>query len=87
MSIMVNREEAISAINEFIRTNDYGIIGNLFEQLCEYKQVPNSKEEIKAVISNPMILFSIWNLVLVEIETILNIHRLTDKYNQLITVF
>lgn len=87
MSIMVNREEAISAINEFIRTNNYGIIGNLFEQLCEYKQIPNSKEEIKAVISNPMVLFSIWNLVLVEIETILNIHRLTDKYNQLITVF
>ena len=84
---MVNREEAISAINEFIRTNNYGIVGNLFEQLCEYKQVPNSKEEIKAVISNPMVLFSIWNLVLVEIETILNIHRLTDKYGQLITVF
>lgn len=87
MSIMVNREEAISVINEFIRTNNYGIIGNLFEQLCEYKQIPNSKEEIKAVISNPMVLFSIWNLVLVEIETILNIHRLTNKYNQLITVF
>lgn len=87
MSIMVNREEAVSAINEFIRTNNYGIIGNLFEQLCEYKQIPNSKEEIKAVISNPMVLFSIWNLVLVEIETILNIYRITDKYNQLITVF
>ena len=87
MSIMANREEAISAINEFIRTNNYGIIGNLFEQLCEYKQIPNSKEEIKAVISNPMVLFSIWNLVLVETETILNIHRLTNKYNQLITVF
>ena len=84
---MVNRDEAISAINEFIRTNNYGIVGNLFEQLCEYKQVPNSKEEIKAVISNPMILFRIWNLVLVEVETILNIHRLTDKYGQLITVF
>ena len=84
---MANREEAISAINEFIRTNNYGIIGNLFEQLCEYKQIPNSKEEIKAVISNPMVLFSIWNLVLVETETILNIHRLTNKYNQLITVF
>ena len=87
MNIMVNRDEAISAINEFIRTNNYGIVGNLFEQLCEYKQVPNSKEEIKAVISNPMVLFSIWNLVLVEIETILNIHRITDKYGQLITVF
>ena len=87
MSIMVNREEAISVINEFIRTNNYGIIGNLFEQLCEHKQVPNSKEEIKAVISSPMILFSIWNLVLVEVETILNIHRLTNKYDQLITVF
>lgn len=87
MSIMVNREEAISVINEFIRTNNYGIIGNLFEQLCEYKQVPNSKEEIKAVISNPMILWHILPNVLVEVETILNIHRLTDKYNQLITVF
>lgn len=87
MNIMVSREEAVSAINEFIRTNNYGIIGNLFEQLCEYKQIPNSKEEIKAVISNPMILFSIGNLVLVEIETILNIHRITDKYGQLITVF
>ena len=87
MNIMVSREDAVSAINEFIRTNNYGIIGNLFEQLCEYRQVPNSKEEIEAVISNPMILFSIWNLVLVEIETILKIHRLTNKYEQLITVF
>ena len=87
MNIMVSREDAVSAINEFIRTNNYGIIGNLFEQLCEYRQVPNSKEEIEAVMSNPMILFSIWNVVLVEIETILKIHRLTNKYEQLITVF
>lgn len=87
MSIMVNREEAISAINEFIRTINYGIIGNLFEQLCEYKQVPNSEEEIKAVISNPIILWRILPNVLVEVETILNIYRITDKYNQLITVF
>lgn len=87
MSIMVNREEAISAINEFIRTNNYGIIGNLFEQLCEYKQVPNSQEEIKAVVSDFRVLWYIQNYVLAEVETILNIHRLTDKYNQLITVF
>ena len=87
MSIMVSREEAVSAINEFIRTNNLSIIGNFFEQLCEYKQIPNSKEEIKAVISNPMIIWAIHGLVLVEVETILNICRITDKYNQLITVF
>lgn len=84
---MVSREDAVSAINEFIRTNNYGIIGNLFEQLCEYRQVPNSKEEIEAVISNPIILSFIVNNVLAEVETILKVHRITDKYNRLITVF
>ena len=84
---MVSREEAVSAINEFIQTNNLGIIGNLFEELCSHKQIPNKEEEIKAVSSNPMVLWSIQNLVLAEVETILNIYRITDKYNRLITVF
>lgn len=84
---MVSREDAVSAINEFIRTNNLGIIGNFFEQLCEYKQVPNKKEEIQAVISSPITLSFIVNNVLAEVETILKIHRITDKYNRLITVF
>lgn len=87
MNIMVSREDAVSAINEFVRTNNLGIIGNLFEQLCEYKQIPNSKEEIKAVISDLGVLWYIRNYVLEEVETILKIHRITDKYNRLITVF
>lgn len=87
MNIMVSREDAVSAINEFIRTSNIGIIGNFFEQLCEYKQIPNSKEEIKAVISSPIALSFIVDNVLVEVETILKIHRITDKYNRLITVF
>lgn len=84
---MVNRDEAVSLINTFIQSKDLRIIGNLFEQLCEFKQIPNSKEEVKAVTSNLMILSFIWDATLREVETILNIHRITDKYNQLITVF
>ena len=87
MNIMVSRENAVSAINEFIRTNNLGIIGNFFEQLCEYKQIPNSKEEIKAVVSDLGVLWYIQNYVLAEVETILKIHRIIDKYNRLITVF
>lgn len=84
---MVSREEAVSAINKFIETKDLRIIGNLFEFLCEFKQIPNSKEEIKAVISSPVILTIIIDATLKEVETIHKIHRITNQYNQLITVF
>lgn len=83
----MDREEAVSTINKFIETKDTTIIAALFDYLCWLKKIDNKDEAVKAVIANPMILFFITDLTLREVETHFQIYRVTDKNNNLITVF
>lgn len=87
MSIMVDREQVVTAINKFIHQNTLENAIILVEYLCEINEVSNKEETVKAVTVNPMIISLIIEQTLQELETKLNICRIVDKYNKLISVF
>ena len=87
MSIMVDRETVVSAINEFIKERRAEDIITLFDYLCEVKQIPNREDAVKAVSAQPMILPLIVDKTLESLETHFSIQRVVDKNNQLISVF
>ena len=87
MSIMVEREQVVTAINKFIHQNSLENAIVLVEYLCEVNEVPNKEETVKAVTVNPVIISLILEQVLEEFETKLNICRIVDKNNKLISVF
>lgn len=87
MNIMVDRDTVIDTINKFIAYRQIEDIITLFDYLCEVKQIPNKDESVKAVTGNPVIVSFIANKILEELEIHFNIYRVTDKNNQLISVF
>ena len=87
MSIMVDRDTVVDTINKFIVHKKIEYINTLFDYLCEIKQIPNKDESVKAVTGNPVIVSFIASKTLEELETHFNINRVTDKNNQLISVF
>ena len=87
MNIMASREECVTAINSFIKTQNPKDALTLFKYLCEVKDVDNKEELINNVINNPAILSVI---VMPTIDTLmieLSINKVSDKYNPFITVF
>ena len=84
---MVDRDTVIDTINKFIAYRQIEDIITLFDYLCEVKQIPNKDESVKAVTGNPVIVSFIANKILEELEIHFNIYRVTDKNNQLISVF
>ena len=84
---MVSREECVSAINKFIQSRKMEDIIPLFDYLCDIKEIPNKDEAVKAVTGNPVILSFIASRILEELERSMNIYRVIDKNNKLITVF
>ena len=87
MSIMVERDTVVDTINKFIAYRKMEDIITLFDYLCEIKEIPNRDQAVKAVAANPMIISIIANRTLEELETHFKICRVTDKNNQLISVF
>lgn len=87
MSIMVDRDTIVDTINKFIAYRKMEDIVALFDYLCEAKQIPNRDEAVKAVTDNPVIVSFIASKILEELQTHFNINRVTDKNNQLISVF
>lgn len=87
MSIMVDRDTVVDTINKFIVHRKIEDINTLFDYLCEVKQIPNKDESVKAVTGNPVIVSFIASKILEELEIHFNIYRVTDKNNQLISVF
>ena len=84
---MVDRDTVVDTINKFIVHRKIEDINTLFDYLCEIKQIPNKDESVKAVTGNPVIVSFIASKILEELETHFNIYRVTDKNNQLISVF
>ena len=87
MSIMVDRDTVVDAINKFIAYRQIEDIITLFDYLCEIKEISNRDQAVKAVAADPMIISVIANRTLEELETHFKICRVTDKNNQLISVF
>lgn len=84
---MVERDTVVDTINKFIAYRKMEDIVTLFDYLCEAKQIPNKDEAVKAVTVNPIIIQLIVDETLKSLETHFNINRVTDKNNQLISVF
>ena len=87
MSIMVDRDKVVDTINKFIVYRKIEDIVALFDYLCEAKQIPNRDEAVKAVTANPIIIQLIVDETLRSLEVHFSINRVTDKNNQLISVF
>lgn len=86
MNIMVSREDCISAINKFIRTKSIEDAATLFEHACALKEI-NQPEAIKQVTnSSPLLAYAIPRIIDFLIA-FLNLNKVTDKNNNLITVF
>lgn len=86
MSIMVNREDAVKAINKFIETKDMKDAATLFTYVCELKEC-NNQEAIKQTCNNPALISFLLPQTIELLMSILNINKITDKNNNLITVF
>ena len=84
---MADREQVVTAINKFIHQNSLENAIVLVEYLCEVNEVPNKEETVKAVAVNPVIISLILEQILQELEIKLNICRIVDKNNKLISVF
>ena len=87
MSIMVDRDTAVSTINTFIENPCFETAIILFRYLCELKEIPNVEEAVQAVTANSFIMPNIIDITLDQLETKLNIYRVTDRFGKVITVF
>ena len=86
MSIMVDKETCVEAINKFIATKSINDAAVLLEYLCEIKDLPNKEEALKTL-SNPVLISMFMPRILEELEIAFNLVRLTDKNNTLILVY
>ena len=87
MSIMVSREDCVSAINKFIESKSIKDAVTLFKYLCDIKNVLDKTEEIKAVCDNPMLISMLLPQTIEQLSIELKINKVTDKNNNLITVY
>ena len=84
---MVDRDTAVSTINTFIKNPCFETAITLFRYLCELKEIPNVEETVQAVTANSFIMPTIIGITLDQLETKLNIYRVTSRFGKLITVF
>ena len=83
---MVSRENCVSAINKFIESKSTNDAVILFKYLCELKEV-NKPEAIEQVTNNPVLISFLLPKTIDLLTEILNINKITDKNNNLITVY
>lgn len=86
MNIMVSREECIATINDFLKTKDLKQVVTLFNYLCELKGQSNA-EEVGLICGNPTLLSFLLPKILDSLMQELKINKITDRNNNLITVF
>lgn len=83
---MVSREDGISAINKFIEKKDLKDAVTLFKYLCEIKGV-SDKKEVEDINKNPTLLAFLVPQIIDALTIELNLNKITDKNNILITVY
>ena len=83
---MVNREDCITTINDFLKTKDLKHAVTLFTYLCELKGQAEA-EEVELVCGNPTLLSFLLPQILNALQQELKINKITDRNNNLITVF
>lgn len=84
---MVSREDCVSAINKFIETKSIKDVVTLFKYLCDIKNVLDKTEEIDAICNNPMLISMLLQQTIEELSIELKINKVTDRNNNLITVY
>lgn len=83
---MVNREDCVKTINEFIKTKDLKNAATLFRYLCELKG-EGGNYLVEEICAMPPLLSGLMRQTLETLEIELKINRITDKNNNLILVF
>ena len=83
---MVSREDCVTTINDFLKTKDLKTAAILFNYLCELKGEKDN-EAISAVTSNPTLLSFLLSQTLEALQQELKINKITDRNNNLISVF
>lgn len=86
MSIMVEKQECIDAINKFLKTKNLNDAVILFDYLCDIKGFSNH-DGVQQMHDNPMILQLYINEVISQLMDTHKLISITDKNNILITVF
>lgn len=84
---MVDKETCVRDINKFIQSKNINDAVVLLEYLCEIKETPNKGEAINQLISNPMLLSVLLPQTIEELERHFNLVRLSDKNNNIISVY
>ena len=86
MSIMVDKETCVEAINKFIKSKSIKDAAVLLNYLCEIKDLPNKEEAINAL-NNPALISMFIPQILDELEKYFNLVRVADKNNTILLVY
>jgi len=86
MSIMVDKETCVEAINKFIKSKSIKDAVVLLNYLCEIKDLPNKEEAINTL-NNPALISMLIPQMLDELERHFNLVRVTDKNNTVLLVY
>ena len=86
MSIMVDKETCVEAINKFIKSKSIKDAVILLNYLCEIKDLPNKEEAINTL-NNPALISMLIPQILDELEKHFNLVRVTDKNNTVLLVY
>jgi hypothetical protein len=84
---MVNREDCVRAINQFIEHRDLNEAIILIKYLAELNNSANMSRIVEELSINPTILTFILDQVIVELERKLNIYSIIDQYNNIIIAY
>ena len=84
---MVDRETCIKDINKFIKSSQLNDLMILFVYLCELKEIPNIDNVVNQVSNNISLMNVLALNILEELQIILKINKVTDKYNKTILVY
>ena len=84
---MVNREDCVRAINQFIEHRDLNEAIILIKYLAELNNSANTSMIVEELSINPTILTFILDQVIVELERKLNIYSIIDQYNNIIIAY
>lgn len=84
---MVNKEDCVKSINNFIQSPTQNNAMTLLNYLCEIKEVPDINNLINIINNNVFALTTLIPNILEQLEKHFNLVRVTDKNNRLITVY
>ena len=83
---MVNKDDCVNTIREFIHNPQQNTLVTLFIQLCEIKEPTDKDNKIAYVINNPLLLSRLAYYIVEELILTLGLTKVI-KNNNLITVF